>query len=439
MADPKDKNKNPAASASSAGHDSSDQGDGAHDDGHGHGGHGSELTDVIELGSRGDGLSKIALGVGVGGLVVSVVLGGGVFGLVFQRAYLAAFMWGLSISVGALAWVTIQHLMAARASIVMRRLGEVVAQGVMIMALLALPLLVPVLMHNPVLYSWLDHEVVEKFHLHSKEPWLSSGTFAIRVAIYFGFFIFFARFLLETSIKQQAPGQGQALAAKLQARSAPGMIAFAILLTFCSIDFLMTLDPIWFSTIFGVYYFSTAILTFCSVLMLGIIWLQSRGVLSSAITAEHRHDVGKFMFGFIIFWTYIGFSQFMLIWYANIPEETHWFHDRLEGSWKPATLVLAALHFAIPFFGLMSREVKRNKKAMVFWSLWVLAVCWFDMYWLVAPNFLKDGVSIGVVDITTLLGVGGVLLWFVLWRAKEVSLLASGAPRLDQSLAFENI
>lgn len=427
MADSKDKDNKPAGEH--------------HDDAHGHHdhdhGHGPELTDVIELGSRGDSLAKIGLGVGVLGVGISVALGGGLFGQEFQRSYLQAYMWAFTISLGAMFWVVIQHLMSARASTVMRRLGEIVAQGVVVLAVLALPLLIPVLQHNPVLYPWLDHAKMAEQHVH--KTWLNEAFFLGRMVFYFVYFALFAGFLLKTSIKQEAAGQGEKLADKLRARSAPGMIVLALSFTFCVIDFLMTLDPIWFSTIFGVYLFATGMLTFTSVLMLSIIWLQSKGVLTSAISAEHRHDVGKFMFAFTIFWTYVCFSQFMLIWYANIPEETHWFHDRMVGTWLPASLWLAALHFAIPFFGMMSREVKRNKKAMVFWSFWVLAVCWFDMYWLVAPNFLKDGICIRVVDITNWVGVGGILLWFVLWRAKGVKLVATGDPRLARSLAFENI
>lgn len=242
MADSNDKHKDAAH-----GHDS-------HGDDHGHA---PELTDVIELGERADTFSKIALGVGILGIVGCLSLGGGLFGTDFQRTYLQAFMWGLSISIGALFWVTIQHLMSARASVVMRRLGEIIAQGVVILAVLSLPLLIPVAMHNPVLYSWLDHAKMEEAHVH--KTWLLQPFFLGRMVFYFVYFAFFASFLLKTSVKQEATGQGEKLADKLRARSAPGMIVLALSLTFCAIDFLMTLDPIWFSTIFGVYFFATGI------------------------------------------------------------------------------------------------------------------------------------------------------------------------------------
>jgi hypothetical protein len=205
------------------------------------------------------------------------------------------------------------------------------------------------------------------------------------------------------------------------------------------VDFLMSLDPIWFSTIFGVYYFASCVLAFHAVLSIASMWLQRRGRLTTAITVEHYHDIGKMQWAFNCFWTYIAFSQFMLIWYANIPEETVWFKDRLEGAWKGASFFLIAVHYVIPFFGMLSRHVKRSKPALSFWAWWTLAVVWFDMHWLVAPNLHHEGLAFSVVDFTSVLGVGGLLMAFVLWNAKKVPLLASKDPQLSRSLAFENI
>ena len=140
-----------------------------------------------------------------------------------------------------------------------------------------------------------------------------------------------------------------------------------------------------------------------------------------------------------MFWAYIAFSQFVLIWYANIPEETHWFHDRLQGNWFNASLLLGALHFVIPFFGMMSRSMKRNTGRLRAWAVYQLAICWFDMYWLVAPNHHKAGVAIGPVEILSAVGVLGLLIGFVLLRAKNVNLVAVGDPRLKRSIAFQNI
>lgn len=410
----------------------------AHGD-HGHDDHAPVLRDALRLGKSGDLLIQVSGGVGLVALLASVALGGGPTGKEFQHAYLTAYIWGLSIALGALFWVTLQHLFNAKWSIVVRRLGEIFASSWLALAVLALPIFYPLIVHDDVLYRWVNHEYMHSNHaLHSKIGYLNSTAFFIRMGVYFLFWGLFGRFLFESSKKQEA-GNGAKIAQKLQSASAPGMIGVALTLTFAAFDLLMSLDPIFFSTIFGVYYLATCVLTFMSTLALASMWLQSKGILASAITREHYHDIGKMMFGFTAFWTYIGFSQFMLIWYANIPEETHWFHDRLVGNWFNPTLFLAAAHFVIPFFGLMSREVKRNKTTLAFWAFWVLAICWFDMHWLVAPNFHKAGISLGLVDFTTLIGVAGILIAVFASRAKKVNLIPTGDPRLGKSLAFENI
>jgi len=396
--------------------------------------------DSIRLGKEADGLRTGALGVGVVALLLAVLTGGGLLGKQFQHSYLTAYMWGLSIAVGAVWWVTIQHLFAARWSVVVRRVGELLAQLVLVMMVLALPLLAPIFMGNDVLYPWANHHYFEHHaYMASKAPWFSPGFFAARMVFYFGFWALLATYFLAQSRRQDSTSGDVALTKKLQSVSAPGMIVFALTLTFCAMDFLMTLDPVWFSTIFGVYYFATCVLTFHSTLALALMWLQSRGHLKTSVTAEHYHDIGKLMFAFICFWTYIGFSQYMLIWYANIPEETHWFLDRFQGSWLNATRTLAVLHFFIPFFGMMSRWMKRDTGRLRFWALYILAVCWFDMYWLVAPNLHKQGLAFTAPDFLAWAGVAGILIGFALLRARDVNLVPTGDPRLSRSLAFENI
>jgi hypothetical protein len=427
MADAKGKNEKASEPHGGHGHD-----------GHGHGG-GGGTNDVILLGKEGDGLFKIAAGLGVVGVVLSIVLGGGLQGAQFQHSYLAAFMWGLSICLGALWWVLMQHLVSARWSVVVRRIGELVSQGVVLMALLSLPIVVPMLMGSDVLYKWVSHEFMESNHaLHTKLPYLNTGFFSVRWVVYFVLWALIARHFFKTSLKQDNSGDAK-LSAKLKSISPVSMILFALTTTFAAVDFLMSLDPMWFSTIFGVYYFASCVLTFHAVLSITTMWLQRRGRLTTAVTVEHYHDIGKMQWAFNCFWTYIAFSQFMLIWYANIPEETVWFKDRLEGSWKGASYFLIAVHFVIPFFGMLSRHVKRSKPALSFWAWWTLAVVWFDMHWLVAPNLHHGGLSFSATDFTAALGVGGLLMAFVLWNAKKVPLLASKDPQLSRSLAFENI
>ncbi len=396
--------------------------------------------DSIRLGQEADKLQNTALLVGIFGIGAAFGLGGGLSGQQFQHSYLTAYMWGLSIAAGAVWWVAIQHLVGARWSIVVRRIGELLAQVLLIMGILAVPLLIPVLGGNGVLYPWADHHYFEHHsYIASKAPYFDTGFFIARMVLYFGFFAFLASYFLKASKKQDETSGDVALTKKLQGISAPSTIGFALVVTFCAIDLLMTLDPVWFSTIFGVYYFATCVLTFHSALALSLMWLQSKGHLKKSVTVEHYHDIGKMMFAFVCFWSYIAFSQYMLIWYANIPEETHWYHDRFDGTWMGASLWLAALHFVIPFFGMMSRWMKRVPGRLRFWSVYILIVCWFDMYWLVAPNLHEEGVAFVPADFAAWIGVAGIVVWFFISRSKNINLVPTGDPRLSRSLAFENI
>jgi hypothetical protein len=225
----------------------------------------------------------------------------------------------------------------------------------------------------------------------------------------------------------------------MQKVAGPGMIVFGLTLTFCVIDLVMSLDPYWFSTMFGVYYFASCVLAVHATLVLTFLWLQGQGRLKKSLTVEHLHDLGKMMFAFTVFWAYIGFSQFMLIWYANVPEETAWFKERFAGGWGDLSWALLVLHFIVPFFGLLSRHVKRNRKAMAFWAVWILVEIYLDMYWLVMPSMKTEEVPFGLIDVTCWVGLAGTLVAAFAHFSKNVNLLPVKDPRLPRSLAFENL
>ena len=173
--------------------------------------------------------------------------------------------------------------------------------------------------------------------------------------------------------------------------SAPGMILFAFTITLAAVDLIMSLNPHWYSTMIGVYLFSDAVLSgFAAIALLALV-LQSCGLLRGAVTVEHYQDLGKLTFGFVFFWGYIAFSQYMLIWYANMPEETQFYMPRQIGPWVTVSLALIVVHFAIPFAGLMSRHAKRTLPVFAFWLVWVLAAHAFDLFWLIMPNtYVRD-------------------------------------------------
>jgi len=200
----------------------------------------------------------------------------------------------------------------------------------------------------------------------------------------------------------------------------------------------MSLTPHWYSTIFGVYFFAGAFVGFIALLSVVSVAMRRAGLLDAVISAEHLHDVGKFLFAFTAFWAYIAFSQFFLIWYANLPEETVWYKARLEGSWQSVSLLLMVGHFVAPFFYLMGRAVKRRGATLAAGGLWLLAMHYLDLYWQVMPTLHPGGVRPSALDLAALLAVGGCFAGVAGWLMRRQALVPLRDPRLAESLAFEN-
>lgn len=222
---------------------------------------------------------------------------------------------------------------------------------------------------------------------------------------------------------------------------------------------MMSLQPHWYSTIYGVYYFAGAMVAFYAFLGLTMMALQKGGMLKTAITTEHYHDVGKFMFGHTVFWAYITFSQFMLIWFANMPEETEYFIQRMEGGWDKVSLAMPIIHFFIPFLFLISRHVKRHAVGFAVGAAWLLVVHTIDIFWNVMPNQGAHGapaghgaageavagaahhaphLSIALVDITALVGITGLFLAAFAFFLKKSAVVCINEPRLFESMRHEN-
>lgn len=356
-----------------------------------------------------------------------------------SHAYLLSFCFYLSISLGALFFVILQHLSRARWSVVLRRQAEVLASVIPTLGIMFLVLVVPMLFGDASLYRWNDEAVRETDILvQGKAPYLNAPFFAVRFVGYFLCWILMARFFMRYSLIQDSASDAQPTAL-MQKWSGPSMLAFSLTVNFAAFDWLMSLDPHWFSTIFGIYFFAgCAVAVFATMAIMSTL-LQKQGFIKRAITTEHYHDIGKFLFGFMFFWAYIAFSQFLLIWYANIPEETVWFKHRQEHGWQYISLVLIFGHFVIPFLGLMSRHVRRNRKALIFWSFYLLLMHWFDLYWLIIPSTSPHAVSIGLYELLTFVGVGAIWLAAVARRMEGTRLVPTGDPHLADSLAFHNV
>jgi hypothetical protein len=371
--------------------------------------------------------------IGIGGsLLLANATEGGMNYLL--ETYLVSFAFFLSISLGALFFVLLQHCTRAGWSVVVRRVAEALAGNVWLMAVLA----IPVVLGMDHLYHWTDTAAAAHDPLLAgKVGFLNSSFFITRLIIYFVIWGLMASFLHRTSVAQDASGD-PALTLRMERLSAPGMVLFALSLNFAAFDLLMSLDPHWFSTIFGVYYFAASVVAFLAVMPKILYGLQMRGVLKNAVTVEHYHDFGKLLFGFIVFWAYIAFSQYMLIWYGNLPEETEWFLKRQTGEWTTVSLILIFGHFLVPFLLLVSRMIKRRPLLLALTGGYVVLMCWIDIYWLVIPEFSPGVARFGPLDILCLLGMNGVYSAVALFRLSRHSVVAEKDPRLEESLAFEN-
>lgn len=357
----------------------------------------------------------------------------------FLYAYVLNFCYFLSLSLGALFFVLLHHVTRAGWSVVVRRMAEVMASAIPFWALLFLPILLLVLMGNGSLYSWNDANVVQHDELiQKKAAYLNAPFFAARAIGYFALWTAIAWYYRRKSLLQDETAD-KSLTLRMQKWSGPGLLVYAGTVSFASFDWLMSLDPHWFSTIYGVYFFSGCAIGVFAALVLAAVVLQQRGFLLDSITTEHYHDLGKFLFGFVFFWGYIAFSQYLLIWYANIPEETTWFLVRQSGDWLWVSMLLLFGHLLVPFCGLMSRSVKRNKFALAGWSGFLLAMHWIDLYWLVMPQLSEAGPAFGIVDVFCFVGFGGIYLAVTLQIATGRALVPVQDPWLSESLAFKNV
>jgi hypothetical protein len=284
------------------------------------------------------------------------------------------------------------------------------------------------------------HELIEKEIMRKKASYLNKPFFLLRFGFYFAVWILVAMRLFKLSTDQDK-SKDPKLTLRAQALAPPATFLFALTLTFAAFDWIMSLEPTWFSTIFGVVIFACGVVSSYAVLILTTLALRSSGPLDGAVTIEHYHDLGKLMFGFLVFWAYVSFSQYMLIWYAALPEETTFFHNRWDFEpWGNVSMAIILFHFVAPFFWTISRNFKRNVGRLRIGALIIIVMHVVDIYWFVMPNFHlgKPGFSFHWLDAACLLAVVGIYGAFVFHRMTQFSLVPVGDPRLQRSLHFQN-
>lgn len=355
-----------------------------------------------------------------------------------MSAYLLAFAFLVSCSLGCLFFVVLQHLTRAGWSVVTRRVAELFAAAIGPLAILSLPIVVPLLFGGHSLYEWNDPSLIETDELiQHKRPYLNPAFFAIRTGFYFLVWTFAARYFLLRSLRQDRTGDPE-LTSQMQQAAPVVALLFAITINFFAFDFLMSLAPHWFSAVYGVYYFGGAVVAGLCVLILATAALQRGGLISDAVRVDHYHDLAKLLYGFNLFWGYIAFSQYLLIWYANIPEETGWYLVRQQNGWEWVGLTLLFGHLLIPLLGLMSRRVRRSLPLLVGWSIWLLLMHGVDLYWNITPQF-STAAAFPLAELLMVIGLGAVYLGVIARAARGVALEPLNDPRLNESLAFHNV
>jgi hypothetical protein len=486
--------------------------------------HSSDITtpanDRVDF-AGGPKLVRIGAVVAVAGLAAALGLGfSGKSPLrPFLFGYLAAYVFVLAIALGALSFVLLQHVTRAAWSVCVRRTAENVAAALPLLALFGLPLLIAAASGNGTPWRWalpMDEKHIEPgaeasaakgeaevdpLELRKKEDrkkaleergttltdakwkapedpkdfkldsldlgkrnyglhWLNPWFFILRIVFYLAVFSGMAIWYRRTSIAQDRTSD-DTLTLKMQAAAGPCLVILGLTVTGLAFDLLMSLDPHWYSTMFGVYYIANCFLASYAVLIIAHYLLQRAGYLGRSVTLEHYHDMGKYLFAFTFFYGYIAFSQYMLMWYANIPEETEWMARHgvstayivplLDGTfarngWCRVLLVILFCHILIPFAGVMSRHVKRRPGLLAFWALWQLTFVAVDMFWLTmpemgstTPNYYGPEIMQVVITACAIAGLGGALLAAYGWLSGKAALRPTHDPRLADSLVFQNI
>jgi hypothetical protein len=386
------------------------------------------ITDSVQFPAQMD-VAKTFYGVGIVGLIASGV---GFFlnKEQFFFSYLTSFTFFTSIALASLIMVMIHHITKSSWGTVIRRIPESFFSNIAIWSVF----MIPILLGMSSLYTWTNSEYVANDPiLLGKVPYLNEPFFVIRQFIYFGIWGFLGYKLHKVSVEMDRTNDW-GLTSLLRKLSAPGILVFSLTIAFASFDWLMSLDAHWFSTMFGVYFFAMSFQALFPVIILIVFWMQRNGMLKNTIGKAHIYDLGAWLFGFTVFYAYIAFSQFLLIYYANIPEATLWFYHRLEGNWAIITYSLLIGRFIIPFILLLNREPKHNQKVLGFVSVLIILMHLIELHWIVMPVFNHGGMVLSWLDFATLIGLGGIFMGLFFQRFKKHNMVPVNDPQLASSL-----
>jgi len=362
----------------------------------------------------------------------TLMIGAGVAPQRVAANLLLVSMYLIGVGVGAAFFIALQYLAGASWAVALRRVPEALCAALILgAATLSLVLLV-----WPTVYPWSRPSPELAQHLTGfKGLWLSRPFFLGRTAVYLALWILLAWAIVRTSHRQDADGDVACTRRNVRL-SAVFMVVFAATFWLASFDWIMSLEPEWYSTIFGVYNFAGSFLSAVALMTVLVIWLQRRGPFRNVLTEEHLHDLGKLLFAFSTFWMYIWFSQYMLIWYANIPEETDYFIRRLRGAWAPLVVLNLFLNWVFPFFALLSRRAKRSPGLMLKVAGVILVGRWLDLYLMILPPAAASTPVFGIWEVGTAAGGVGALLLVLSRVLRSTPLVPMKDPFVPESLHY---
>jgi len=349
----------------------------------------------------------------------------------FFRSYLLAFVWWTGISLGCLAVLMMQHLTGGLWGFVIRRPLEAAVRTFPLLAAMFVPLIFGI----PALYLWGNRDIV----LHSptlrhQAQYLAPRWFIVRGALYFLAWIFMAYFLNRWSAEQDESGNPE-LRRRLQNVSGPGLVIYALTVTFASFDWLMSLDPQWGSTVYPFILIAGQILSAFAFAVAILAILVQYKPMSEIVEEKHVHSLGKMMLAFVMLWAYTSYSQLVIIWAGNLPDEISWYLHRLNTGWKYVGLALVVFHFAVPFALLLSRDLKRNARRLARVAVLLLLMRYVDLLWWIAPNALPGfarGIWFQWMDVVVPIGLGGIWMAAFVWALRRRPLVALHDQRFEE-------
>lgn len=376
-----------------------------------------------------DRFQRNGLVAGVLGLILSVV------GLLagseqFFHSYLIGFMYVFSIPMGCLGLLMLQHLTGGAWGMMIRRILEAAAGTIP----LIFAAFLPILLWKGHIYSWVNPDIVGHSKvLMAKQSYLNDMGFVVRGVCYFVIWFFLSYFLTTWSAKQDQMATAR-MTRKFQLLSSGGFLLLIITMTLASTDWLMSLDPEWFSTIYGLLTIAGQAIASMAFVIIMVTLLMREKPMSELILPVHLHDLGKLLFAFVMLWAYFSFSQFLIIWSGNLPEEIIYFLDRMRGGWVNVAYIIILGHFFLPFFSLLPRNNKRNPKVVRMIAAWLLVMRLIDLYWLAEPSYHRGDFYFHWLDLALPLALAGIWFAFFCWQLKRMPLLPVNDPYLEESL-----